>query len=272
MQTKWIEDAPMFESMAAFIENLQSRGRYTFTQVEALKADKRSNAALTAALRRLRHKGRIANPRRGFYVIIPAEYREAGCPPASWFIDDLMKFLGQPYYVGILSAAAIHGAAHQQPMLFQVITDRPTRAARAGRVRIAFHVSRHIEKVPAVEIQTETGTMLVSSPETTAFDLVRFASSAGHMGNVMTVLSELVEKIDPKALKPLSDLYAVSDVQRLGYLLDLLGRSRLSEPLAARLKVRRFRPILMASGEKRGNASADPRWRVIANETVEEEV
>ena len=74
----------MFESMAAFIENLQSRGRYTFTQVEALKADKRSNAALTAALRRLRHKGRIANPRRGFYVIIPAEYREAGCPPASW--------------------------------------------------------------------------------------------------------------------------------------------------------------------------------------------
>jgi len=31
--------------------------------------------------------------------------------------------------VGVLSAAAIHGAAHQQPMIFQVVTDKPTRPA-----------------------------------------------------------------------------------------------------------------------------------------------
>lgn len=261
----------MIKSMTAFVEALQSRGRYTFTQAEAVNADKRSDIALEAALRRLKRKGRIANPRRGFYVIVPVEYREAGCQPANWFIDDLMRFLGQPYYVGILSAAAIHGAAHQQPMLFQVVTDRPTRPARAGRVRIGFHEGRHVEKAPVVEIQTETGSMRVSTPEATAFDLVRFAPSAGHIGNVVMVLHELVEKIDPQALTSIADLYATSDVQRLGYLLERLGENRLAEPLAARLKARRYRPILFVPGQAKGNAPSDPRWRVIPNETVEVE-
>jgi predicted transcriptional regulator of viral defense system len=265
------KDAPMLKSMTDFVEALQANGRYTFTQAEAMTADKRSDIALEAALRRLKQKGRIANPRRGFYVIVPLEYREAGCPPANWFIHDLMRFLGQPYYVGILSAAAIHGAAHQQPMLFQVVTDRATRPAQAGRVRIGFHVGRHVEKAPVAEIQTETGSMRVSTPEATAFDLVRFAPSAGHVGNVITVLHELVEKIDPQALTSLADLYAVSDVQRLGYLLERLGENRLADPLAIQMKARRYRPILLVSGQAIGDAPADPRWRVIPNETVEVE-
>jgi predicted transcriptional regulator of viral defense system len=261
----------MLKSMTAFVETLQAGGRYTFTQGEAMSVDKRSVIALEAVLRRLKQKKRIANPRRGFYVIIPVEYKEAGCPPASWFIDDLMRFLGQAYYVGILSAAAIHGAAHQQPMIFQVVTDRPTRRAEAGRVQIGFHVSRHISKAPVVKIQTETGSMRVSTPESTAFDLVRFAPSAGYISNIITVLSELVEKIDAQALLSIAGLYAVSDVQRLGYLLQQLGEDRLADPLAAWLKVRRFRPILLASGQERGDAPTDPRWRVVPNETLEVE-
>jgi len=43
------------------------------------------------------------------------EYRVAGAPPASWYIDDFMKAVGTPYYVGVLTAAALHGAAHQAP-------------------------------------------------------------------------------------------------------------------------------------------------------------
>lgn len=259
----------MLKSMAAFVEDLQAKGRYTFTRAEAMNADPRSDTAMEAALRRLKQKGRIADPRRGFYAIVPVEYREAGCPPASWFIDDLMRFLGQPYYVGILSAAAIHGAAHQQPMLFQVVTNRPTRPAQAGRVRIGFHMGRHVEKAPAVEIQIETGTMRVSTPETTAFDLVRFMSAAGHVGSVMTVLSELAEKLDPRLLPPLADSYAVSDVQRLGYLLERLGENGLADPLSAWLKARRYRPILLAPGQPKGDAPSDLRWRIIPNETAE---
>jgi predicted transcriptional regulator of viral defense system len=68
--------------MTAFVDALQARGRYTFTLTEAIKTDERSAVAREAALRRLKRKGRIASPRRGFYVIVPVEYREAGCPPA----------------------------------------------------------------------------------------------------------------------------------------------------------------------------------------------
>ena len=72
----------MPKSITTFVEDLQTKGRYTFTQTEAMNADQRSDIALEAALRRLKQKGRIADPRRGFYVIVPMEYREAGCPPA----------------------------------------------------------------------------------------------------------------------------------------------------------------------------------------------
>ena len=259
----------MLKSLPTFVEDLQAKGRYTFTQADAMDTGERSSVAMEAALRRLRQKGRIANPRRGFYVIVPVEYRNAGCPPADWFIDDLMRFLGQPYYVGILSAAAIHGAAHQQPMLFQIFTDRPTRQAQAGRVRIGFHMDRHIETARVMDVQTETGIMKVSTPETTAFDLVRFAPQAGYFSNVATVLGELVEKIDPQALASLADLYKAPDIQRLGYLLQQLGEQRLADPLATQLKNRRYRPILLASGKEKGDNPYDPKWRVIPNDAVE---
>ena len=122
--------------MSIWVEQLQSRGRYTFTRTEAESGTGRSFVAAQSALRRMKQQQRIVSPRRGFYVIVPPEYRATGSPPASWFVDDLMHHLGQPYYVGLLSAAAIHGAAHQQPMVFQVVTNKPTREMRAGKVII----------------------------------------------------------------------------------------------------------------------------------------
>jgi predicted transcriptional regulator of viral defense system len=258
--------------LAESVENLQARGRYTFTRVEGLGGEHRSELALEAALRRLKGRHRIVSPRRGFYVLVPPEYRAAGCPPASWFIDDLMRFLDRPYYVGLLSAAAIHGAAHQQPMIFQVVTDRPTRPAGAGRVRIEFHMSRRIEAVPVVQVQTETGTMRVSSAEATALDLVRFARSAGHLSNVATVLAELADKLDPATLAKLAQTYAVPVGQRLGYLLQRLGQLELAASLARGLESRRRRIVLLAPGEARGEAPADSRWSVVPNAIVEVEV
>ena len=255
--------------LTAFVDDIQARGRYTFTRAEAANAQERSPVALEAALRRLKQRGRIASPRRGFYVLVPIEYRQAGCPPATWFIADLMRFLGQPYYVGLLSAAALHGAAHQQPLVFQVITDRPTRPTVVGRIQIRFHVSRHIEVVPVVAVQTETGSLRVSTPEATAFDLIRFAPAAGHLSNVATVLAELAEKLDPVVLVALAPSYAVPEVQRLGYLLEQLGEEELARPLADWLGTQRHRPVLLALGHGTSAALPGRRWRIVPNETVE---
>jgi predicted transcriptional regulator of viral defense system len=263
------DDISNSKRFAPLVTELQSRGKYTFTRREIAAADGRSDVAFEAAVRRLKKQRRLASPRRGFFVIVPPEYREAGCLPASWFVHDLMRYLEQPYYVGLLSAAAIHGAAHQQPMVFHVLTDRPTREARAGRVRIEFHMSRGVTDAPVVDVQTETGSMRVSSPETTAYDLVRFPAAAGHLNNVATVLGELAEKVDAEKLAKLASKHAVPDVQRLGYLLELVGEQDLAEPLSKALEHRRRRPVLLAPGEGASRERPDERWRVIPNATVE---
>jgi predicted transcriptional regulator of viral defense system len=258
-----------FSSLSGFVDDRQAAGRYTFSRTEARSALGISEVALDNALRRLRTRGRLVAPRRGFIVIVPTEYRNAGSPPPSWFIDDLMRFLDQPYYVGLLSAAALHGASHQQPMVFQVVTDRPTRPAEAGRARIEFHASRFAVDAPIQQMQTETGYMRVSTPETTAFDLVKYSSSCGGWSNVATVLSELAEHVDPTTLHALSELRKSPEVQRLGFLLDQAGHSRLADPLLRALAVRRYRPIRLASDKPQGDTLAVQPWRVIPNVPVE---
>ena len=130
-------------------------------------------------------------------------------------------------------------------------------------------MSRHVENAPVEDVQTETGSMRVSSPEVTAFDLVRFPAAAGHLSNVATVLGELAEKIDAVALAGIAPRYSVPDGQRLGFLLELMGKRDLAEPLLRTLEHRRRRPIRLAPDESAQGEQPDPRWRVIPNARVE---
>ena len=55
-----------------------------------------SLAAVKVALSRLSRQARqelITSPARGFYIIVPPEYRSLGCLPADQFIPDLMRRL-----------------------------------------------------------------------------------------------------------------------------------------------------------------------------------
>lgn len=255
---------------AAFIDGLQASGRYVFTRDEALKALGVSPVALKNALWRRSRAGRVVSPRRGFYVIVPLEYRAAGAVPPSWFIRDLMAHLGRPYYVGLLSAAALHGAAHQSPQEFQVITDRPLRPVEAGRTRIRFVKKAHLAKTPTVGVKTPTGEIRVSSPEATALDLVRYPEHAGYLSNVATVLDELAERLDEGALVGAAEAEGEpAYAQRLGYLLDRSGHADLAAPLGEWIRskapaVTPLRPDRPITGAQR-----DSRWRVAVNDEVE---
>ena len=259
-------------TIASWVDELQSSGSYVFTLKDAEVALGGTPVAIQSALRRLKQKGRIVAPRRGYYVVVPLEYRASGSPPASWFIDDLMDHLGRDYYVAILTAAAIHGAGHQQPMAFQVVADRPIRPMKAGRVRIDVHASRTVTKMATTTVQTETGTMAVGTPETTSFDLVRFPDAAGHWDNIATVLSELAETLDPAVLLQNAPLVRLPDVQRLGYLLALAGHEELAMPLAKWLAGRRSTVVRLRTDRPAGDSAPDPRWRLIPNETIEVEL
>ena len=257
-----------FATVREWIDYQQSRGRYTFSMTEVMIETGKSFVAVQTALRRLKQKGAITCPRRGFYVLVPLEYRSAGSAPATWFVDDLMKHFDQPYYVGLLSAAAIHGAGHQQPMVFQIMTSKPTREVVSGRVVIQFLMNKKVEHMPVLEMQTETGSMRVATPETTAFDLVRYSSAAAGLGNVGTVLAELAERLDARKLVSLAPVVRLPDVQRLGYLLELVGEKKLSTHLAQWMKKQRPRDIPLGP-EPCENLRPDPRWHVFPNETVE---
>ena len=123
------------QTLAGFVERLQSVARYSFTKEQARQSTGLRANGLKVAAWRLEHAKRIVGVRRGFYVIVPVEHRAGGILPPDWFINDLMEFLGQPYYVGLLSAAELHGAAHQRPQAFHVITTKPTREIEAAGKR-----------------------------------------------------------------------------------------------------------------------------------------
>ncbi len=257
-------------SIRAFLEELRSSGRYTFTRDEALRALGVSGVALRNATWRLAKAGRLVSPRRGFYVIVPPEYRAAGSIPPSWIIGDLMAYLGSPYYVGLLSAAALHGAAHQAPHEFQVVTNRPLRAIEVGRTRVVFVKKAHLEKTPTVAIKTPTGDIRVSSPEATALDLVRYPEHAGFLSNIATLLNELAERLDPHALVRAAQAEdEVAYAQRLGYLLNLTGHAALTGPLAEWVRAKAPRVTPLRPDHPITGAPRAPRWKVAVNEEVE---
>lgn len=252
------------------MQSLQSSGRYVFTRDEAREALRASEIALKNVFWRLSKAGEVVSPYRGFYVIIPPEYRAAGSVPPSWFIRDLMAHLGRPYYVGLLSAAALHGAAHHSPQEFQVVADRPLRPIEVGRARIRFVKKAHIASTPTVGIKTPTGEIRVSSPEATALDLVRYPKHAGFFLNIVTVLSDLAERLEAQALVRAAKADGeLAYAQRLGYLLDHIGQLELTASLAEWIStcarhVTPLRPDLPMAGAPR-----DTRWRVAVNEEVE---
>ena len=256
----------------AYAEGLLARGRHTFTRVEAERALGSSGVATYHSLRRLQKAGWLAMPRRGFYLIVDPEYRELGALPAAAWIDDLMTFHGTPYYVGLLSAASLHGAAHQQPMEFQVVAGAVLRPLTVGRVRIRFFFSRRMDVAVTERMKTSSGYIPVSTPEMTAYDLIRYRKGAGSIDHVATVLSELAERMDATSLLAIAKGEKMPVVQRLGYLLDLTEHSKLTEHLSKLVEDKKPRFVSLESESSEAVSQRNARWRVLVNTTLEVEV
>ncbi|MBW1871453.1 MAG: type IV toxin-antitoxin system AbiEi family antitoxin domain-containing protein, partial [Deltaproteobacteria bacterium] len=99
-------------TVAKYIQELLLQGRYHFTTKDVVVAIGGDPGSVARALSRLKKKGELATPQRGFYVVVPPEYRTLGCLPAEQFVPQLMKKIDRPYHVALLCAAQLHGAAH----------------------------------------------------------------------------------------------------------------------------------------------------------------
>ncbi|MBA4397410.1 MAG: hypothetical protein C0394_08515 [Syntrophus sp. (in: bacteria)] len=267
MPSKNISASP--KDLASWIDDRQAEGLYYFTREGAIKSLKMTEEAFRKAASRLAKKTRIVRIRSGFFVIVPLEYRAVGVLPAEWFIADLMAYLEQPYYVGLLSAAALYGAAHQQPQQFQVVTTAPQRIIQKKNLTIRFFFKTNFGATPVNQIKAQTGYIDVSTPEVTALDLIRYSRSIGGLDSVITVLKELGEKMDAKKLLDATRKDGnLAYAQRLGWLMEKAGHSKVQElsrwvadqnPLPARLD-----PTQTAKGAKKND-----RWQLLINATVE---
>ncbi len=251
------------------IADLAARGQYYFTTSELRSALRVSEAAARQALSRLAAKGEIASPARGFYVIVPPEYRRLGCLPADQFIPLLMEHWGVRYYVGLLSAAQYHGAAHHRPQEFQVVVERNRPAIVCGAVRVAFVARRNLAAVPIERVNNPRGTVVVSTVEATVVDFVGYMHRAGGVDRVAGVLSELGEDIDPERLVEASQSASILWAQRLGYLLEHVGAGDRVALLKEHVRQRARNYTRLLPGADAADAPRSKDWRLLVNASIE---
>ncbi len=232
-------------ALSSYASGLLAKGRGVFSADEAQKEIGISRGAFLDAAERLQRRGQLIRPRRGFYVVVPPQHSTAGAPPPEWYIDALMRHEKRPYYVGLLAAAAAHGASHQAVMEFQVVTDKLLPDIEAGRTRIAFSYRKDMAAVaPGIEYRkTQSGHMKLSSPELTALDLVRY---------------------------PQSGAFEKAVVQRFEHLLGRLGHPQIAKPIFVALSARGPLSWVELDPKQAGDPDLSPppserdeRWRVI---------
>ena len=263
------------DSLQHWVDQQMIRGKYIFTKEDVLAQGlSQTEESLRTALSRLVKKGMIVSPWHNFYVAMPTEYRLKGVVPPSFYIDHLMKYLGRDYYVSQLSAAAMNGAAHQQPMAFQVtVSGTPIRSGIKNGVWLVFTLRNPLPMTYVKQVKTQVGYMNVSSPELTSLDLVLNEENVGGLNRVAEVLIELAESMhfDEKDADLLS-WFNSPVIQRLGYLLDLIEEHELADRLLmlAQKQEKMFRKIRLKQTKPQTEEMAiDGRWKVIINQEIE---
>lgn len=258
-----------------WINQRAMRGKFFFTKEDFLMAFAHTAVkSLAVALSRLVDGRWIMSPWQNFYVIVPIQYKLKGEVPPSYYIDELMGFLGRRYYVSLLSAAALNGAGHQRAMSFFVTADgEPLRNGVKSGTKLLLFQKKDIDVRYVREVRTESGYMNVSSPLMTALDLVQNERKVGGLSRVAEVLLELMEGIElTDDQMELMGAYSVPILQRLGYLLSVLELEEKELQwldLCRRMGVKFTYVALKASVERHEEDVRNERWKVIVNQELE---
>jgi len=257
-----------------WIRNRETHGFPTFSFEDVRDSfTSQSEQVIWNELYRLNSQKRIVSVYKGFYVITPPQYAAKGVVPPPYYIDYLMKYLGKPYYVALLNAAELLGAAHQRPQLFSVMTIPPRSTVSTAKNNLLSWIYR--SEIPEKFLSTrnaETGVIKFSNPELTAIDLVQYEQHIGGLSRAVTVLSELIEKTNfVDASEGLLACASLSTIQRLGYILDaVLDEKAQADTLYAELQKygKRLNYTPLGKSEKAAG-ERNKRWRVVENITIE---
>jgi predicted transcriptional regulator of viral defense system len=247
---------------------LVAQGRYWAATAELEALTGQRGATLRVSLARLIKQGEFFSPARGLYVVVPPEYRSWRVLPAEWFIDPLMKHLARAYYVSFLSAAAMHGAAHQAPQTFRVVTDRSLADRDIERVQLRFTVAAHVRDMPTEPRTVPTGSLVLATRETTVVDLAWRPMLGAGISNVATIVQEIGE-LDGEALARIAPRRSRATARRVGWLLERFRPDVDSHWLRVVSRPGEGEPALLVPGRRTG--PLDKNWGLRLNATVESE-
>ena len=259
---KWIKDRAIHGYPTFSIEDVRESGMYSSEQI------------MKNELNRLCSNKIIVNVYRGFYVIIPVHYVLRGSVPATYYIDQLMAYLGKLYYVCMLSAAELLGVAHQRPQKFSVMTTYPRRQLVTTRNVTTDWFYRDTFPEDALVIKnTETGTIRISNSLLTAADLVQSQQHVGGLSRVATILEELTEQIDIDSQLPtLIPFVKTVTWQRLGYLFEnVIEDKETADKLYEQLRASSARMVYkpLSTSAEDNPSVRDSRWKININVEIE---
>ncbi len=250
----------------AFVEAQQAAGRVAFPLSELMQQTGLSITAAKSQLRRLGPAVVRVSPSQQFFLIVSPEHRSRGAPPVEWWLDDYFRWLGQPYYLALLSAASGHGSNPQALQVTQVMTGSPRRALKIGELRVSFFVKRRIEKTPTQALANAYAPVRVSTPAATVFDLIRYANRIGGIGRMVETIRPLLPRIGQAELRTVLEVEdETATAQRLGYLLEKTGQPKLAAVTDDWLPARRPAIPLATTAGSRSEAPPANRWRVRDN-------
>jgi predicted transcriptional regulator of viral defense system len=261
--------------LESWVTGLLSRGKTGFS-LSQLKEhfEDRSDIAIKRSLDRLSKKGLIISIHRGYYIIISPQYASRGMLPPALFIDGLMMYLKRPYYVGLLSAAALHGAAHQQPQEFYVVTTPPAlRPTRKETIKINYLTKQSIPEHFIEKKKTESGYINISSAELTALDLLYYKNRVGGLNKIGTILVELVEEFKKERLNnEFVKMNTAASIQRLGFMIETITEKRAFADCifdTAQKATIPFNRIPLDSDQPSIGFSSMNRWNVVLNTEID---
>jgi len=185
-----------------------------------------------------------------------------------------MAWLNKPYYLSLLSAASLWGAAHQKVMATQVMTQLPQLNVSSNRNSpIDWFYRKTIPSEFVLAKNGENGKLLYSNAELTAVDLIRYVDRAGGFSFVATVLAELKEETDfSNASNGVFRTACLADIQRLGYVYDkVLGAHDQATAIYDQLMVltKELDPVMLSPSSREDVKSRDGRWKVLVNTSIE---
>jgi predicted transcriptional regulator of viral defense system len=266
--------------LQSYIKDIRKDGKRCFTAMDIVEKFHVSNSHARVALHRLLKTGDLISPARGLYVIIPPEHQPHGSLPPQELIPLVMQYLGANYYVALLSAGLFHGATHQKPARFQVISDRRIKHPSIfGDIEIDYIYKKSVLKLPTQDFTVSTGYLKVATPELVALDLLEYPNHAGGLNHIATVYSELVESLDPiKLIYLAKNTHAEYQLQRIGYILDHIdimdepGAEIIINTLAHHIQKNKPSYLPLASEISKTGYSRCKKWRIIENLEIESDL